>query len=236
MRPAERLFDIIQLLRGTTRPLSAAALAARLEVSTRTIYRDIAALQASGVPIDGAAGFGYVLGAGYDLPPLMFTAEEFQTIAVALDLVRRTGDQGLQAAAAGVRAKIAAIRPPARGAVVEAPYYVWTQGAPASPVVRLGEVRDAIRAGRKLRLDYCNGDGRESQRVVWPLAIAYFSESTLIGAWCELREDYRHFRTDRVRDLAVLEQVYPADRPALLSGWRALQDAYAASVGSASGA
>jgi predicted DNA-binding transcriptional regulator YafY len=230
MRPAERLFDIIQLLRGTTRALSAAALAARLEVSTRTIYRDIAALQASGVPIDGAPGFGYLLGAGYDLPPLMFTAEEFQTIAVALDLVRRTGDQGLQAAAAGVRAKLAAIRPQARGAELEAPYYVWPQGASVAPIVCLSEVRAAIRSGRKLRLDYRNRDGAESRRIVWPLAIAYFAESTLIGAWCELREDYRHFRTDRVRDLAVLDQAYPTDCPTLLSGWRALQDAYAASV------
>jgi predicted DNA-binding transcriptional regulator YafY len=230
MRPAERLFDIIQLLRGTTRPLSAAALAARLEVSTRTIYRDIAALQAGGVPIDGAPGFGYVLGDGYDLPPLMFTAEEFQTIAVALDLVCRTGDQGLQAAAVGVRAKIAAIRPQSRGAIRDAPFYVWTPGAPVSPAVQLSEVRAAIRAGRKLCLDYRNGDGRESRRIIWPLAIAYYAESTVIGAWCELREDYRHFRTDRVRDLAVLEQGYPKDRPSLLSGWWALQGAAAASA------
>jgi predicted DNA-binding transcriptional regulator YafY len=230
MRPAERLFDIIQLLRGTARPLSAAALAARLEVSTRTIYRDIAALQGSGVPIDGAPGFGYVLGDGYDLPPLMFTAEEFQTIAVALDLLRRTGDQGLQAAAAGVRAKLAAIRPQARGAGGEAPYYVSTQGAPASSVVCLSAVRAAIRAGRKLRLDYRDRDGAASRRIVWPLAIAYFAESTLIGAWCELRADYRHFRTDRVHDLAVLDQAFPRDCPTLLSGWWALQETYAASV------
>ena len=227
MRPAERLFDIIQLLRGTQRPLSAGVIAGQLEVSTRTIYRDIAALQASGVPIEGAAGFGYVLGPGYDLPPLMFTAEEFQTIAVALDLVRRTGDQGLQTAAAGVRAKIAAIRPPARG-VVEAPYYVWTRGATVPPIVCLSEVRDAIRGRRKLRLDYRNGEGTESRRIVWPLAISYFAESTLIGAWCELRDDYRHFRTDRVRDLSVLDDAYPADCPTLLSGWLALQEQYAA--------
>jgi predicted DNA-binding transcriptional regulator YafY len=230
MRPAERLFDIIQLLRGSPRPLSAAAIAGRLEVSTRTIYRDIAALQASGVPIEGAAGFGYVLGPGYDLPPLMFTAEEFQTIAVALDLVRRTGDLGLQAAAAGVRAKIAAIRPPAPRGAVEAPYYVWTQGAPVSSIVCLSAVRDAIRMGRKLRLEYRDRAGEESRRIIWPLAIAYFAESTLIGAWCELRGDYRHFRTDRVRDLAVLEECYVPNRAALLSGWLALQENYAASL------
>ena len=228
MRPAERLFDIIQLLRGNAGPLAAGAIAGRLEVSIRTIYRDIAALQASGVPIEGAAGFGYVLGPGYDLPPLMFTAEEFQTIAVALDLVRRTGDQGLQAAASGVRAKIAAIRPPARIGVAEAPYYVWTQGAPESSIVCFSEVRAAIRAGRKLRLDYRDHDGGESRRIIWPLAIAYYAESTVIGAWCELRGDYRHFRADRVRDLTVLGEAFPMDRPALLSGWLALQEQYAA--------
>jgi len=230
MRPAERLFDIIQLLRGRARPLSAAAIAARLEVSARTIYRDIASLQASGVPVESAAGFGYVLGPGYDLPPLMFTPEEFQTIAVALDLVRRTGDAGLQAAAAGVRAKLAAIRPPARGAMVEAPYYVWTRGAPGSSVVCFSEVREAIRAGRKLRLDYRDRDGGESCRIVWPIAIAYYAESTIIGAWCELRGDYRHFRADRVRDLAVLAETCPADGRALLAGWLALQESYAASL------
>jgi predicted DNA-binding transcriptional regulator YafY len=230
MRPAERLFDIIQLLRAASRPLSAGAIAGRLEVSVRTIYRDIAALQGSGLPIEGAAGLGYVLGPGYDLPPLMFTAEEFQTIAVALDLVRRTGDQGLQAAAAGVRAKIDAIRPPAASGVVEAPYYVWTQGAPQSSIVCLSEVRDAIRTGRKLRLDYRDRDGDESRRIVWPLAIAHYAEATVIGAWCELRGDYRHFRADRVRDLAVLGDAYPMDRPALLSGWLALQENYAASL------
>jgi predicted DNA-binding transcriptional regulator YafY len=228
MRPAERLFDIIQLLRVSPRPLSAAVIAGRLEVSTRTVYRDIVALQGSGVPIEGASGFGYVLGPGYDLPPLMFTAEEFQTIAVALDLVRRTGDQGLQTAAAGVRAKIAAIRPPVRGGMAEAPYYVWTEGAPTTPIVCLSEVRDAIRGRRKLCLDYRNAEGEESRRIVWPLAIAYFATTTLIGAWCELRDDYRHFRTDRVRDLSVLEEAYPADCPTLLSGWQALQEQYAA--------
>jgi predicted DNA-binding transcriptional regulator YafY len=230
MRPAERLFDIIQLLRASPRPLSAAAIAARLEVSVRTVYRDIAALQAGGVPVEGAAGFGYVLGPGYDLPPLMFTPEEFQTIAVALDLVRRTGDAGLQAAAAGVRAKIAAIRPPARGVPAEAPYYVWTRGAPGAPVVCFSAVRKAIRTGRKLRLDYRDRDGGESRRIVWPIAIAYYAESTIIGAWCELRGDYRHFRADRVRHLAVLDDACPGDGRALLDGWLALQERYEASL------
>jgi len=114
MRPAECLFDIIRL-RGSSRPLSAAVLAARLEVSVRAIYRDVASLLGSGVRIEGASGFGYVLGSGYDLHPLMFTAAEFQTIAVALDLPPRTDDRGLQEAAAWGRAKVAAVRLPTAG-------------------------------------------------------------------------------------------------------------------------
>jgi len=189
MRRGDRLFDIIQLLRSTSGPLSAGHLAARLEVSVRTIYRDVAALQASGVPVEGASGFGYVLGAGYDLPPLMFTAEEFHTIAVALDLVRRTGDGGLQEAAARVRAKIAAMQREAARPVAESPFFVWPQGAAVAPGVSLAQVREAMRAGHKLALHYVALDGAETRRTVWPLAIAYFAESTLLGTWCELRGD-----------------------------------------------
>ncbi|MCB8875792.1 helix-turn-helix transcriptional regulator [Acidisoma silvae] len=228
MRPADRLFDIIQLLRSSPRALTASAIAGRLEVSTRTIYRDIASLQASGLPIDGASGFGYVLGPGYDLPPLMFTAEEFQTIAVALDLVRRTGDRGLQEAAAAVRAKILAVLPCQPAPVAETPFYVWGRGASVAPAVCMAEVRDAMRDARKISIGYVSRDGIETRRIVWPLGIAYFGESTLLGTWCELRQDYRHFRADRVQDLVILDDTYPADRPGLLDGWRALQTAYEA--------
>lgn len=228
MRPADRLFDIIQALRRARGPVTAAALAARLEVSARTIYRDIASLQASGIPIEGASNFGYVLGRGYDLPPLMFSAEEVQTIAVALDLVRRTGDRGLQDAADAVRAKIAMVLPGQAARVAETPYYVWSRGASVAPAVCMAEVRDAMREARKIRIGYLNGDGIKTDRVVWPLAVSYFAESTLLGTWCELRQDYRHFRADRVLSVVILDETYPADRPGLLEGWRALQAAYEA--------
>jgi predicted DNA-binding transcriptional regulator YafY len=221
MRRAERLFDIIQRLRSHGHAMPAARLAEQLEVSVRTIYRDIAHMQGSGVPIEGESGVGYLLRAGFDLPPLMFTAEEMQTIAVALDLVRRTGDRGLQEAAAAVRSKISAVSPCGTRAV---PYYVSTQGASVAAIVCMSDLRDAIRAARKLRIGYRDCAGQESCRVIWPLAVAYFADSTLIGAWCELRGDYRHFRTDRVRDLAILTDVYPAQQSGLLAGWRALHE------------
>lgn len=231
MRRGDRLFDIIQLLRGARGPLSAAQLAARLEVSVRTVYRDVAALQASGVPVEGASGFGYVLGPGYDLPPLAFTPEECQTIAVALDLVRRTGDSGLAEAAARVRAKIGAVLPPAPGAMRrETPFFVWPQGAAVAPGVSLTRVREAIRTGRKVALDYVALDGAETRRIVWPLAIAYFAESTLLGTWCELRGAYRQFRADRIRGLTLLEEGFPVAQPGLIEGWQAIQAAYVARV------
>ena len=224
MRRADRLFDIIQLLRGVVRPMTAATMAAQLEVSARTVYRDVAALQASGVPIDGAAGLGYVLRPGFDLPPLMFTAEEAQTIAVALALVRRTGDRGLQEAAQRVRGKIAAMLPAGLRAGEQAPFYVSSHGARVPDIVCMSEVRDAIRASRKLHIDYLDRQGRHSARIIWPLAVAYFMEATLIGAWCELRRDYRHFRVDGIKAMAVLDNFHPADPPVLLAGWRALQE------------
>ena len=222
MRRADRLFDIIQLLRGAVRPMTASGMAKILEVSSRTVYRDIAALQGSGVPVEGASGLGYVLHPGYDLPPLMFTPEEAQTIAVALELVRRTGDRGLQEAAARVRAKLAVVVPPSAPGRQEAPFHVSSHGAHVPDVVCMSEVREAIRAGRKLHIRYLDRRGWCSDRVVWPLAVAYFMESTLIGAWCELRCDYRHFRTDRIQTVDVLEACYPINRPDLLAGWRAL--------------
>src|SRR5580704_9423170 len=111
MRRADRLFEIIQYLRSAARPVTAAGLAETLEVTVRTIYRDIAALQARRVPIEGAPGIGYVLRRGYDLPPLMFTLEEVEAIVVAARLLRRTGDLGLQDAAASVLSKIGVVLP-----------------------------------------------------------------------------------------------------------------------------
>ena len=228
MRRAERLFDIIQLLRGAARPVTASVLATQLEVSVRTVYRDITALQGSRVPIEGASGLGYVLRPGYSLPPLTFTPEEAQTIAVALDLVRRTGDRGLQEAAGRVRAKLAAVSPPRPPGCRETPFHVSSHGAHVPDRVCMSEVRDAIRAARKLRICYVDRHGRRSVRIVWPLAVAYFVEATLIGAWCELRGDYRHFRTDRIQAVDALDKFYPVDRPDLLAGWRSLHGPFPA--------
>jgi predicted DNA-binding transcriptional regulator YafY len=220
MRRADRLFDIIQVLRTATGPVTAAALAAELEVTPRTVYRDVATLQARRVPIEGAPGIGYVLRRGFDLPPLMFTSEEIEAIVVATRLLRRTGDVALQDAATAVLSKVEVVLPEALRASLAAPTaFVFGHGAPQPPVADLSVIRAAIRAERKLRIDYADEQGRPSSRTIWPFAVAYYVEATLISAWCELRDDFRHFRADRVRALTVLDEGFPVPGRRLVADW-----------------
>jgi predicted DNA-binding transcriptional regulator YafY len=224
MRRADRLFDIIQSLRSATRPMTAAALADKLEVTPRTIYRDIAALQASRVPIEGAAGLGYVLRRGFDLPPLMFTADEADAIAIGVRLLRRLRDRKLQSAAESVLAKLAAVVPdPLQPHLTAAPVYVSDGNAPPVTGVDPAALRSAIHAARKVAISYRDEDGCVTRRTIRPIAMAYYVDATLIGAWCELRNDFRHFRLDRIADAAVLDERFPADRARLMAQWLALR-------------
>ena len=173
MRRSDRLFDIIQRLRTARRPLTAAALAEDLEVTVRTVYRDIATLQARRVPIEGAAGIGYLMRRGFDLPPLMFTVEEIEAIAVGARLVARTGDLGLQDAAESVLSKVTVVLPDGlRTQLASAPIFVSESGAPVPERVDLSAVRQAIRDEHKLRIAYedergARASGR-SGRSLWP--------------------------------------------------------------------
>ena len=217
MGRASRLFEIIQILRRATAPVPARSIAAALEVSQRTIYRDILTLEAMNVPIEGEAGLGYVLEAGFDLPPLTFTAEEVEAIVVGLSLIGRTGDEGLLSAAARVSRKISAVLPPAAERALEtSPLHVsrWNAIPPAKIGYRL--LRQAIREARKLRLSYADLQSRHSERTVWPLALVYYVDTIILAGWCELREDFRHFRVDRIARCAVAEGSFmdSRERPA----------------------
>src|SRR4051812_4556785 len=173
MRRADRLFDIIQRLRTASRPMTAASLARQLEVTVRTVYRDIATLQARRVPIEGAAGIGYVLRRGFDLPPLMFTTEEVDAIAVGALLVRRLRDPALQDAATSVLSKIAMVLPDKTRAYFEsAPFFVSAGSARVPDRVDLSEIRSAIRDARKIRLAYRDEQNRRTHRTIWPIALA----------------------------------------------------------------
>ncbi|KQR77382.1 helix-turn-helix transcriptional regulator [Rhizobium sp. Leaf341] len=199
MRKASRLFEIIQMLRLARRPLTAAGMAERLEVTVRSVYRDIAALQAMRVPIEGARGLGYILRPGFDLPPLMFSIEEMEALVVALALLERSGDPELRGAARRVGDKIAgAVPAPLGRAFASRALHAW--GAIPDPPegIDLALVRRAIRDERKLVLDYRDEQGEATERTVCPLAVVYYPETTVMIAWCELRHALRHFRTDRV--------------------------------------
>lgn len=224
MRRADRLFDIIQTLRAATRPMTAATVADRLEVTVRTVYRDIAILQARRIPIEGAPGIGYILRPGFDLPPLMFTADEIDAIAVGARLVRRLRDPGLQGAADSVLAKVTTVLPEAlRGGVTAAPFFVSDGSADRPTGIDLSDVRRAIRETRKVRLTYADALGQQSDRTVWPVAMAYYVDATLLGAWCELRDDFRHFRVERIVTSRILDDRFSADGGKLMQRWFAIQ-------------
>jgi predicted DNA-binding transcriptional regulator YafY len=224
MRRAERLFDIIQRLRVARGPMTAASLAAALEVTARTVYRDIAALQGRRVPIEGEPGVGYVLRRGFDLPPLMFTTDEIDAIAVGARLVRRIRDPGLQAAAERVLAKVTTVVPEALRVQLAAPPLYVSDGSAAVPRgVNPALLRAAIRERRKMRIGYIDEKGRRTRRTIWPIAMAYYVDVTVVAAWCELRRDYRHFRVERIESSKILEARFPADDGKLVAGWLALR-------------
>ena len=223
MRRADRLFDVIQVLRTAKKPVTAAAIAEELEVTVRTIYRDVATLQARRVPIEGAPGLGYVLRKGFDLPPLMFTIDEIEAITVGAKLVRRLRDSELQQAAARVLDKVTVVLPESlRTHVTGAPVYVSRGDAPEPKGVDPAQVRAAIRDRRKIRLSYVDEKGRRTRRTIWPLAIAYYVDVSLIGAWCELRRDLRNFRVERITASRVLAARFQDHNGRLLAQWQAL--------------
>ena len=177
-------------------------------------------MQARRVPIEGAAGVGYVLRPGFDLPALMFTPAETEAIAVGMRMLRRTGDQGLQAAAETVLSKVMVALPDAlRSYLGQPPLFVSAHGAPLPRVADLAAVREAIRNECKLRVAYQDEKGIHTERTIWPVAIAYYVEATLIGAWCELRDDFRHFRADRILRFAVLDERFPVSGRRLSAQW-----------------
>ena len=223
MRRADRLFDIIQALRTARRPVTAAALAEQLEVTVRTIYRDIAALQGSRVPIEGAPGLGYVLRRGYDLPPLMFTSEEADAIAIGVRLLRRLRDPKLQQAAESVLAKLAVVVPePLQLHLASAPIYVSDGDAPPATGVDPAELRSAIHDARKVVITYIDETGHRTRRTVRPIAMAYYVDVTLRGGWCELRNDFRNFRVDRISNAQLLDERFLAESSRLMAEWLAL--------------
>lgn len=221
MSRSARLLDLIQVLRRHRRPVSGQALAAELGVSLRTVYRDIATLIAQGAPIEGEAGIGYVLRPGFVLPPLMFTPEELEALVLGFRWVAQRADRPLAEAARNALAKIGAVLPDTLNDGLETTGLLAAPGEPlVSDPAYLTVLRAAVRREHKVVMDYAGGTGEETQRVVWPLALAFFDKALVLAAWCELRQDFRHFRTDRITSLRALDERYPSRRRALLKAWR----------------
>jgi len=220
MRKASRLFEIIQILRLTRQPITAAEIAERLEVVPRSIYRDIAALQAMRVPIEGGRGIGYILRPGFNLPPLMFSVEEVEAIVLALALLERTGDAELKLSAKRVNQKIAAaVPPPLRRTLETSALHAWGTITPLPKGVDLASVRRAIRDEQKLEIGYLDQAGRATKRKIWPLALIYYSETVNIVGWCELRQALRNFRAERVQDSALIKEFFPGAGDKLRTEW-----------------
>ncbi|MDR6663881.1 YafY family protein [Rhizobium sp. 1399] len=220
MRKASRLFEIIQILRLAKKPMTAATMAERLEVTVRSIYRDIAALQAMRVPIEGGRGIGYIMRPGFDLPPLMFSIEETEAIVLSLALLERTGDEELKLAARRVNQKLAgAVPAPLRQAMENKALFAWGTVAQAPAGVDLAIVRRAIRDERKLTLNYRDEMGRATERMIRPIALIYYSQTANIVAWCELRQAIRNFRGDRVEACAEADVFFKGEGDSLRTLW-----------------
>lgn len=209
MRRADRLFEIIQHLRGGRRT-TARALAEALEVSPRTIYRDIADLMATGVPISGEAGYGYVMAEGHDIPPLMFTRDEITALVAGARMLRAWGGAGMARAAEEALIKIEEVLPPdarAQARAVEirsiAPEMTGAQRA------MLDRVEQAVEAQLRLRLTYTDGQGRLTDRVIRPLGLWFWGKVWTLVGWCELRQDFRMFRVDRVAAMEEMDRFRP---------------------------
>jgi predicted DNA-binding transcriptional regulator YafY len=221
VRRTERLFQIIQILRRGTRPVTALAMAAELEVSTRTIYRDIAELTAQRVPIEGAAGVGYLLGHGYNLPPLMLTEDEIEALLIGARIVQSWADPALARAAKDALAKVAAVlpvglRPRAMSLALAAPP---SERRPEI-MIDVTRLRRAVREQHKVQIAYRDlkdvpdrayGLAKDvpTERTVWPMSLAFFPPVWLLLGWCELRADFRSFRLDRITALEHHDERYP---------------------------
>ncbi len=209
MRRADRLFQIVNVLRRRRTATTAAHLAERLGVSERTVYRDVRDLILAGTPIDGEAGVGYRIRPGYDLPPLMFDRDEIQALVLGARIVRQFGDPALARASDAILAKVAAIVPKDLAPLLaDTRLFVPSTIGAGTSADALGLAREALIARRKLELSYATSDGVATTRTVRPLGIFFWGRTWTLAAWCELRQDFRNFRLDRVAASTMLAETF----------------------------
>ncbi|MEM9248181.1 MAG: YafY family protein [Pseudomonadota bacterium] len=217
MSKSNRLFETVQILRAADSPIRAEDLAAQLEVSVRTTYRDIAALQAMRTPFEGEPGIGCVLRRGYDLPPLNVDEEEVEALRVDLRMLSRSGDRALRRVAERISSKIDALQAPATGLHVSP--WAAPDDDPELGCVSKAMRRAAVREERVLRIEYQDADGVRTTRDMRPIAVVYHIDAVLVAAWCELRSGLRHFRTDRIYAREPTDAVFSGQRVVLRQIW-----------------
>ena len=221
MSRASRLLDLLQLLRRHRQPVSGQSLASDLGISLRSLYRDIDTLRGQGAHIEGEAGLGYVLRPGMMLPPLMFSPEEMEAILLGSKWVAKRADARLGEAAKNALAKIRAVLPADLAEMLDTGGLLVGSGAPIiAGTIDLGDVREAMRKERKVVIAYADAKGIVTERTVWPVALGFFDQVRMLAAWCELRNDYRHFRFDRIRSLTLLDERAPRRRRVMMEEWR----------------
>jgi predicted DNA-binding transcriptional regulator YafY len=224
MSRAQRLLELLEILRRHRRPVAGADLAREQGVSLRTLYRDIASLQAQGADIAGEAGLGYILRPGFTLPPLMFSIEEIEALALGTRWVAARADSPLAVSAMNALAKIAAVMPRELSDLLDSSGLLIGPGEKiAAGDAGLPTIRQAIRAERKLDVAYVDEAGAPTQRMIWPVALAFFDRARVVVAWCETRQAFRHFRTDRISAIAATAERYPRRRQVLIKEWRAAE-------------
>jgi len=212
VRRADRLFRLVQLLRAR-RFATGGQIAGELGVSKRTVYRDVADLQGSGIPIRGEAGVGYRLERGFELAPLIFTSDELMGLVLGARIVSAWGDEDLASAVASALTKIEAVLPDTlRRAVLETPLFAPELPGASAMAGELALLRRAIGARQLVHFRYARQDGIESERDARPLGLFFWGRKWTLATWCELRQDYRSFRPDRMREVTLLERGFdPAD-------------------------
>jgi len=225
MSRTARLFMLMDALRAQRRPVTAARLAGELGVSMRTVYRDIQTLVELGAPVDGEAGIGYLLRAGFFLPPLVFDEDELEALVLGARWVQGQGDAALARAAATALAKIATASPrDLRDKMAETGLWAPPLRKAAEQTAGLRAIREAIRREHKLEMTYVDEAGATTERVVWPIGLAFFEGKRLLAAWCELRNGFRHFRVDRIAALGATRVPYPTRRVVLVKAWQREQN------------
>lgn len=218
MNRTERLLELLQILRAQRYPITASTLSERLGISVRSLYRDIKTLQHQGVCIEGGAGIGYIIKSDFHLPPLNLSHEEINAITLGLNWVSHNTDNDFKNIARKALAKIHAVVPNKLKNLIESQSYLT--GPSEKNEIFFEDIRNAIKNRKRIKITYRNKQDVYSSRIIWPIALVYMESCWLLVAWCEMRNDFRHFRTDKIEDIVLLDSMYRESRTVLLKKWR----------------